>query len=459
MTESTDNLKLPYIMPAQAQKHVTHNEALRLLDAVVQLSAASRVLFEPPDAPGAGARYLVAAGASGDWAGHDDDVAVFQDGAWVFHVPQPGWRAHVLDEGADVVWDGAAWQSPAAGAKLFGVNAVADATNRLAVSSPASLFTHEGAGHRMKINKAAAGDTGSVLYQTGWSGRAEIGLCGDDDFHFKVSPDGSAWHEAMVVDRETGRVGFPSGGAAELLAAGRTYYVRAGGSDGNDGLAAGTAFATIGAATDAAAALLSGPFDVTIDVGAGTWAEDVTLPNMLGSGTCTLIGAGSASTTIRKVTLAPKSVWTIGAFRLDGGTTLLFADSHALAIIDAGLEFGAATDQIWVGPHATLQATANGDYTISGGAARHWRVESQGVLNLYGRTITLSGTPDFSSQFAYAVNGSKVICGAATFSGAATGARYFVGNQAGIFTNNAGTDYLPGDAAGTTATTSGGIYA
>ena len=40
--DQTPNLKLPYIMPSQAQKHVTHNEALRFLDAVVHLSVKSR---------------------------------------------------------------------------------------------------------------------------------------------------------------------------------------------------------------------------------------------------------------------------------------------------------------------------------------------------------------------------------------------------------------------------------
>ena len=37
--DQTPNLTLPYIMAAQAQKHVTHNEALRALDVIVQFSA------------------------------------------------------------------------------------------------------------------------------------------------------------------------------------------------------------------------------------------------------------------------------------------------------------------------------------------------------------------------------------------------------------------------------------
>jgi hypothetical protein len=86
------------------------------------------------------------------------------------------------------------------------VNATADTTNRLAVKSAASLFDNVGNGHQQKINKAAAGDTASTLYQTNYSGRAEFGLTGDDNFHVKVSADGSAWKEAIVVDRTDGRV-------------------------------------------------------------------------------------------------------------------------------------------------------------------------------------------------------------------------------------------------------------
>ncbi|MCV4607189.1 hypothetical protein OFB74_30270, partial [Escherichia coli] len=75
----------------------------------------------------------------------------------------------------------------------------------------AVLFTHAGAGTRVKVNKATAGDTASVLFQTGWSGRAEFGLAGDDDWHVKVSPDGAAWTEALIADRGSGRLTLPQG--------------------------------------------------------------------------------------------------------------------------------------------------------------------------------------------------------------------------------------------------------
>lgn len=89
---------------------------------------------------------------------------------------------------------------------LLGIGAAPDATNRLALASAASLFNHDGAGHQHKINKNAAADTASILFQTGFSGRAELGTTGDDDWHVKVSPDGTTWYEAIVADKDTGAV-------------------------------------------------------------------------------------------------------------------------------------------------------------------------------------------------------------------------------------------------------------
>lgn len=217
--DRTPNLDLPYILPSQAQKHVTHNEAIRTLDAVVQLSVADRDLAVPPISPDEGDRFIIAAGASGDWAGREGEIAAWQDGAWAFFEPQEGWLAWVAAEDVVVAWDGTAW-TVAGGSKgtfdTVGVGgATADDTNRIAVNADATLLNHDGNGHQLKINKAAAGDTASVLFQTGFSGRAEFGLAGDDDWHVKVSPNGSTWYEAIVVDGSTGGASFGPGGAAD----------------------------------------------------------------------------------------------------------------------------------------------------------------------------------------------------------------------------------------------------
>lgn len=209
--DTTPNLLMPLIMGSQAQKHVTHNEALRRLDAIVQLSVITRGLIAPPPTPANGARYLVPPSASGAWTGHTHHIAAFEDGAWTFYAPGIGWLAFVADETRLLAWTGAEWRDVVedpTGAPFFGINATADAVNRLAVRSQASLFDHAGAGHQIKLNKSAAGDTASLLFQTGHSGRAEIGTTGDDRLHVKVSVDGSAWKEALVVNPASGQIGI-----------------------------------------------------------------------------------------------------------------------------------------------------------------------------------------------------------------------------------------------------------
>jgi hypothetical protein len=86
-------------------------------------------------------------------------------------------------------------------------------------------------------------------------------------------------------------------------------------------------------------------------------------------------------------------------------------------------------------------------YTISGGASRHWELGNlHGSLLINETAITLSGTPDFSSEFAEVGLNSVVSLNGATFTGAATGKRYSVGTG-GILNANGQT--LPGDSAGT----------
>ncbi len=208
MPDSSINLSLPYILPSQAQKHVTHNEALAILDAVVQLVVADRDRSAPPEPPEAGARHIVGAAASGPWAGQEGQVAVWMDSHWSFLSPRPGWRAWILSEARELLWQEGAWGDVPLpvldNLEGLGVQASADAVNRLAVASDASLFSHAGAGHQLKINKSAPAQTASLLFQSDWSGRAEMGLAGSDGWSVKVSPDGTAWTEALALDATTG---------------------------------------------------------------------------------------------------------------------------------------------------------------------------------------------------------------------------------------------------------------
>lgn len=214
MPDTTTIQSLPLMQPSQAQKHVTHNEALQLLDVMVQLSVANRTLSAPPASPATGDCHIVAAAPGGAWAGHGRQVAMWNGTAWEFHAPREGWRAYVASEGEIAVYDGVAWVTAADRPAEFpqlGVSATPDAVNRLTVSSAATLLNNAGAGHQLKINKAAAADTASLLFQTGYSGRAEMGTTGSDDFSIKVSADGTTFHDGLVIEKGTGKVKAPNG--------------------------------------------------------------------------------------------------------------------------------------------------------------------------------------------------------------------------------------------------------
>lgn len=209
----TPMLGLPLLAAAQAQKHVTHNEALLLLDGLVQLSVRSRQLAAPPADAVAGDQFIVAAAATGDWQGQGGKLANRDEAGWRFFTPRRGWRLWVVDEDALLVFDGAVWKPvPVAGPldnlSRLGVAAAASDDNRLTVASANTLLTHAGGDHRLKINKAAAINTAALLFQDNWSGRAEIGLAGDDNFRIKVSANGEAWQEALSVNVSNGAVSF-----------------------------------------------------------------------------------------------------------------------------------------------------------------------------------------------------------------------------------------------------------
>lgn len=217
---TTARLGLPLIEAAQAQKHVTHNEALALIDRLLQAAVADRDLAVPPAAPVDGRSWIVAAAPTGAWAGQAGKVATWSGGAWVFAAPTIGQLVWIEDEARIVVWSGSAWIDPVAAGiaavtalqnlALLGIGTTADAANPLSAKLNAALMVARPVGEggtgdlRWTMSKAAAGGTLSLLMQTAYSGRAEIGLAGNDDLTVKVSANGSTWTDALRVAAATG---------------------------------------------------------------------------------------------------------------------------------------------------------------------------------------------------------------------------------------------------------------
>ena len=473
----TTRLKLPLIAAQQAQKHVTHNESLLKLDVLVQARVLDRDLNTPPANPAEGDAYIVAVSATGDWAGQEGNIAAWQNGGWVFHAPSEGWKVWVADEDTLYVHDGTAWLkfetgiatvNPVPDGKL-GINTTADNTNRLAVKSDAVLFSHDdvsgsGSGNvQFKINKAAATNTASLLFQDNWSGRAELGLTGDDDFHIKASADGNAWHEAMVVDSTSGWVRFPSGGVRELLRAHRTFYVNPAGNDGADGLSPDTALRTVQEAVRRCYMIDSNGFNVTIRLAPGIYEGNVVIDRrIVGGARLDIVGNATDPSsvilrnnvnyhTIRIIDCAKVGIYDL-QIENTSNWSLIFVDTGA------DLKYGNVVFTQCNRDH--VEASANAlvlvadDYTITGGGRSHMNFSKGCIFQASNRVVTLRNTPHFLVAFAWFQRGSHYSVWNMTWSGAATGRRYYVRSNATC--NGEAPDHFPGDVDGIADT--GGYY-
>ena len=221
--DATPRLALPYLAAGQAQKHLTLNEALAALDGLVQTAVESRAVAAEPAAPADGALYLLPAARTGaEWSLHPPGSLLrFEAGGWTRLAAPDGLVALVGDEGRLILRRAGAWVdlADALGAlqnlERLGLGTAADAVNPLSAKLNKALFAARGAAEggdgdlRITLNKEAAGDVLSLLFQTGFSGRAEVGLIGDDRLAVKTSVDGSAWSAALVVDG-AGRVTAPA---------------------------------------------------------------------------------------------------------------------------------------------------------------------------------------------------------------------------------------------------------
>lgn len=256
-------------------------------------------------------------------------------------------------------------------------------------------------------------------------------------------------------------------GVREVLTANRDYYVRTDGSDSNDGLtnSPSGAFLTIQKALDVAGSLDFSIYNVTINVGAGTFSGTGSsiLKAFAGSGTLNIIGAGAGSTTISRTSGTcfygdhTFCKYRISDMKLQTTTSgdCIFLFGPGL-LNHSGIEFGTSA-----GTHLRAEQGASlvaiGNYSISGGATYHMTAGLHSRINSSGRTVTTSSTPAFSIAYAGSNRLSYVLANGMTFTGTgATGSRYVAISGGFIDTNGGGASYFPGSTAGSTST--GGTY-
>ena len=109
MTELSARLALPLLAPGQAQKEITHNEAVTGLELLVQ-AAVEGVAEAPPATPAPGACWIVGANPSGAWTGRGHALAMWTDAGWRFATPKPGTSVFCADRALDARWTGSAWE-------------------------------------------------------------------------------------------------------------------------------------------------------------------------------------------------------------------------------------------------------------------------------------------------------------------------------------------------------------
>ncbi|WP_374523890.1 DUF2793 domain-containing protein [Sphingopyxis sp.] len=145
MSETTETARfsLPLLAMAQAQKEVTHNEALTLLDALVHAAIEDGPLATPPAMPEAGQCWLVGTGASGGWAGQAGKIAIWSEGGWRFVAPRAGMRVLRLNDGSLLLFASGTWSAPVTVPTPAG-GATVDVEARAAISALILALTAHG---------------------------------------------------------------------------------------------------------------------------------------------------------------------------------------------------------------------------------------------------------------------------------------------------------------------------
>jgi hypothetical protein len=105
---NTGRIAIPYMSATQAGKELTFNNAMKRIDATVNLAVSSRTTTAPPGTPENGEVFLVPASATGAWAGMDGKLAFYNAG-WEFLTPVEGWRCWVVDDAEEIVLTDTGW--------------------------------------------------------------------------------------------------------------------------------------------------------------------------------------------------------------------------------------------------------------------------------------------------------------------------------------------------------------
>ena len=267
-----------------------------------------------------------------------------------------------------------------------------------------------------------------------------------------------------AVSSVNGQTGAVVLNIREKLTADRTYYVRTDGSDSNDGQSnsSGGAFLTLARAEQALRLLDLAGYTATVQIVDGTYTAGVTITgpyvggNVIWKGNSATPANVLVNTTSDCFIVQDGAVTTVKDMELRSSSGYALRAQRGAAVVKYGnLRFGACgTGHLLVTDIASAVCESN--YTISGSTNYHMYLGALSVLRVQSTTVTLSGTPNFASDFVRAEQGAVALITANTFSGSATGRRYNAAQNGIVMSGGAGATYLPGNTSGTTST--GGQY-
>lgn len=109
--DQTERYGLRLLRTAQAQKELTHNEAVIAIDGLLHPAVESMITPAPPADPTPGQMWIVPAAATGAWAQHSDQIACWRANGWTFTVPSAGCMVWLKAQIAHAVFDGVRWRS------------------------------------------------------------------------------------------------------------------------------------------------------------------------------------------------------------------------------------------------------------------------------------------------------------------------------------------------------------
>lgn len=173
----TPRFAMPLLDAAQAQKHVTVNEALMRADLLASARVERRDYAVAPEEPGDGEVYLVAGGATGVWGGHDGSLALALNGGWEFVAPWEGAEFWVAAEGLRVTWLRGAWVEGWAAGAEGGAATLARVITFDQPMSGASVTTAA----IIPDKAVVTGVTGRVIEEITGAGAWSLGVDGGED--------------------------------------------------------------------------------------------------------------------------------------------------------------------------------------------------------------------------------------------------------------------------------------